>query len=106
MKTIKLNKDYYAVVDDDLYDYLNQWEWTFRIFNGKGYAIRRFTINNKTTFINMDHLINSTPKGYTTEHINNKSLDNRRSNLRTGQQTSRSESFEFKKWLENEETYV
>ena len=85
MKIIRLNKGQSAIVDDDVFDYLNQWKW---YFNNQGYAVRRPYIkgsgrkNQKCMTIHMHRLVNNTPNGMQTDHINRNKLDNRRENLR------------------------
>ena len=75
MEKIDLGNKKYAIVDIDDLPYLNQWKWGF---DGK-YARRRE--NGKKIY--MHRLINNTPLGLQTDHINRDKLDNRRSNLRT-----------------------
>lgn len=81
-KKIKLTKNKYTIVDDDIFDYLNQWKWHY----GKtGYAQRSQWLHgkNKNMLIMMHRLINNTPIGMITDHINQNKLDNRKLNLRT-----------------------
>lgn len=68
-----------------LYDYedqatVNNYKWHI---NSTGYAVWRGTVNGKKTTIRLHRLINKTPKGKFTDHINHNRLDNRRINLRT-----------------------
>ena len=83
MKKIKLTKGQFTIVDDDMFDYLNQWKWCYSMSRrgSCGYAIR----NNypETKKIYMHQVINNTPEGFETDHINRNKLDNRRANLRT-----------------------
>jgi len=65
----------YTLVDDNDFEWLNQWKWNYH----HGYVERNK--NNKT--ISMHRLINNTPNGFETDHINRNKLDNRRINLRT-----------------------
>lgn len=79
MKRIKLTKGKYALVDDEDFEYLNQFKWCFN-----GYAIRRVKIAKhvyKVIFIH--RIVNNIPDGFEGDHINHDKLDNRRSNLRT-----------------------
>lgn len=79
-KQIKLTQNQYAIVDDEDYEYLNQWKW-YAEWNQRGhvyYAVR--TSKNKRIY--MHRMLMNTPKGAQTDHINNNSLDNRKSNLR------------------------
>lgn len=65
----------YALVDDEDFEWLNQWKWHLLNCREKKYAI-------KTGGKTMHRLIMQTPKGMETDHINGNGLDNRRSNLR------------------------
>lgn len=78
MKEIRLTQDRVAIVDDDLHDWLNQWKWYYK----QGYACRNEYVPIHRT-IRMHVVINQTPDGYSTDHMNGNKLDNRRNNLRT-----------------------
>lgn len=74
----------YALVDDDLYEYLNQFKWNM---NEDGYVKRgeysRLPNGKlKRTEIKLHRLVANTPKGMVTDHLNGDKLDNRRENLR------------------------
>jgi hypothetical protein len=77
---ILLSNGYEVIVDDDDYDYLSRWRWKR---NAVGYACRTIYIRGKFTLLLMHRLINKTPEGLFTDHINRNKLDNRKSNLRT-----------------------
>jgi len=79
-KTINLTQDKVATVDDGDYEWLNKWKW---YYSNVGYACRDIRINGKRTCVLMHRLINSTPMGMETDHINCNGLDNRRCNLRS-----------------------
>lgn len=85
MKKIELNHGKFALVDDEDYEFLNQWKWRF----GKnGYASRTQYLgggkkHQKQVGIYMHKLVNKTPQGFHTDHINHNKLDNRKCNLRT-----------------------
>ncbi len=79
MKKIKLTQGKFAIVDDQDYEWLNQWNW---FYGGAGYAIRNITNENGRTILRMHRLILNVPKGMDTDHINFNRLDNRRENLR------------------------
>lgn len=78
VKKIKLKPRGFSLVDSDLFDYLNQFTWHLQ----HGYAAHRKMVKGKTTTVYMHRLVNQTPKGIGTDHINRDGLDNRRSNLR------------------------
>ena len=76
-KKIKLSKGKVTIVDDEDYEYLNQWKWYY----AQGYAVR--TINTKpTSRVIMHRALMECPKNKEVDHINSDKLDNRRSNLR------------------------
>jgi hypothetical protein len=82
MKQVKLSGcGKYAIIDDDDYDMCSMHRW---VFDG-GYATRMKQSNTgdrKWHKIRMHRLINSTPPGFVTDHINHNKLDNRKCNLR------------------------
>lgn len=78
-RKIKLTQGKYALVDASDFDSLNQWKWYY----GFGYAIRGQWENGGRKTILMHKLINKTPEGCDTDHINLDRLDNRRENIRT-----------------------
>ena len=84
-KQIQLTQGYSTTVDDDDYDFLMQWKWCFV---SNGYAVRLKTyykFYGKLTprMIRMHRVINDTPNGLFTDHLNGDKLDNRKSNLRS-----------------------
>lgn len=74
MKYIKLTKGKRTLVDDDDYDWANQFKWHL---SSNGYAVR--TSENRQ----LHRYINKTPANFDTDHINRNKLDNRKCNLRT-----------------------
>ena len=80
MKKIKLTKGKYAIVDDDDFDFISQRPWCF---HNQGYAVSNKIINGTQRTFWMHRIINKTPKGKPTDHINGNKLDNRKENLRT-----------------------
>ena len=80
MKYIPLTKNQFAVVDDESYDYLNQWKWKL---DSKGYAVRQTSRKlppRKNIYMHRE--IVKTPEGMFTDHKNFNRLDNRKENLR------------------------
>lgn len=82
MKQIALTKKKFALVDDDDYEFLNQWNWHY---HSGGYAGAWLAIQKgeKRKHLLMHRLINNTPEGSNTDHINGNPLDNRKDNLRS-----------------------
>jgi len=89
MKKIDLStKTYpnvYAFVDDADFELLNQWKWST---NSIGYAVRfKYIgrINGKPKYkpVYMHRVINNTPIGLETDHIDRNKLNNQRHNLRS-----------------------
>jgi hypothetical protein len=78
MKEIKLSQGMVALVDDEDYDYLNQWKWCVTIGAGTYYAVRK--INNR--LLRMHRLILNAPNNFQVDHIDHNGLNNQRSNIR------------------------
>lgn len=85
MKKIALTNrdDAFALVDDDTFEYLSQWKWRA---NKLGYPCRftDYKQGGKRIYkcIFMHRVVNNTPDGLFTDHINRNKLDNRKENLR------------------------
>ena len=75
MRTIKLTQGKVALVDNEDFSYLSQWSWCYN----KGYAVRSLNPGK----VRMHRLINNTPDGFVTDHIDHNKLNNQRINLRT-----------------------
>lgn len=90
MKRIELTKGKYALVDDEIFSYLNQWKWNY----DTGYARRLSSRNDGKRFHIGMHWIVLEYFGIKVseqvDHANLDKLDNRLSNLRpaTRQQNS------------------
>lgn len=95
MKNIPLTQGKFAIVDDEDYEWLNQWKWHY---NHNGYAVRFIKNGNKKKYISMHRFILNTPINKLTDHINSNGLDNRRSNLRivTSQQNATNRKTEIR----------
>lgn len=80
MKYILTTREQYAIVDDENYDYLNQWKWKL---DSKGYAVRQTSRKlGKRKIVYMHREVAKTPQDMLTDHKNFNKLDNRRKNLR------------------------
>lgn len=84
MKEIPLTQGQAALVDDDMFDFLNQWKWWAQWNPGTKsfYAAQHAGSRRFRPTIYMARLIMQTPKGFDCDHINHQTLDNRKSNLR------------------------
>lgn len=75
MKQIPLTKGYFAIVDDEDFEWLSQWKWQYQggyaraTINGKGVLMHRFILGVTDPFVQVDH------KNIT-------GTDNRKSNIR------------------------
>lgn len=79
MKYIRLSQTKRAIVDDEDFVWLNQWKWHY----SSGYARRHKPRTEGTGYYYLHQVINKTPTGLDTDHINRNALDNRRKNLRS-----------------------
>lgn len=85
MKIIYLTKGYHTEVDDEDYDYLNQWKWHVQLRqNGEVAAVRRNIITDKGQRGLQMHrvLLSLTDKNILCDHIDRNPLNNQKSNLR------------------------
>jgi hypothetical protein len=88
MKYIPLTKGQQAIVDDADFTSLNRFKWHVTYY---GYAVRDARRPDGRKYkIWMHRVVNQTPDGMDTDHINMNKRDNRRTNLRT---CTRSENF-------------
>lgn len=79
-KIIPLTRGIEAIIDDEDYEYLNQWKWCA---HKEGYAVRSASKQNgKREYIRMHRLIMNAKKGQIIDHINCNKVDNRKENLR------------------------
>jgi len=89
MKLIELSKNgkhagkYFAQVDDEDYEYLNQWCWNIK-FKGKCQYAERVQWENgvRKGIIKMHKQIIGDYNGLSLDHIDRNGLNNQRSNLR------------------------
>ena len=75
MKEIYITRGCKTIVDDEDFEWLNQWKWyisAWRVVSRKE--------TNRTIF--MHKMLISVPEGYTVDHKNGDRLDNRKENLR------------------------
>lgn len=77
-KEIPLTKGHFAIVDDDDYEDLARWKWSY----SDGYPVRKVQTATGAKTYCMHRQIMQPPDGYVVDHINGYRLDNRRANLR------------------------
>ena len=89
MKQIALSKTgkryankYFALVDDEDYDYLNQWKWCAKKDKTTYYAMRTIWINGKPNGILMHRLVIKANNGMMIDHKDMNGLNNQKFNLR------------------------
>lgn len=113
---IKLTQGKFALVDAGDFEYISQWKWFFH----KGYAVRResrkLMVNGKRKTIYMHRLINRTPDGMETDHIDLNGLNNTKENLRSSsrsenlrnqgkQKNGKSSQYKGVSWNKNDQAY-
>ena len=79
MKEIKLTQGQVALIDDDDFDYLNQWSWYASKHRNSFRAMRK-DIGGKTIF--MHRVIMNTPLDLQVDHKDHDTLNNQKFNLR------------------------
>lgn len=83
MKEIQLTQGKVTLVNDEDYEYLNQWKWYAGRSGKTFYAFRhQSSPDGKKTTICMHRLVMNPDSGEQVDHRNQNGLDNRRENLR------------------------
>jgi len=82
MKHIILSQGKYALVDDEDFEFLNQWKWCAHKDGKIFYVIRGIRVGKKTKTILMHRVIMNPFPNQEVDHINGNGLDNQRLNLR------------------------
>ena len=86
MKEIPLTRGKVAIVDNEDFEWLNQWKWYVHYNGSCWHALRKIADPvlgwpaQKKVW--MHRFIANTPDGQVTDHINGDGLDNRKANLR------------------------
>jgi hypothetical protein len=81
MKVIPLTQGKVAFVDDDMYLYLNRWNWYAAKAKNLWYAQRNELFPKRKT-IRMHRVVIGVADGIDVDHINGNGLDNQKNNLR------------------------
>ena len=82
MKEIVLSQGKVALVDNDDFEYLNQWKWYAWCSRGHFYAVRSIYINGKKSNIHLHRLIMKTPIGMEVDHKDMNGLNCQKYNMR------------------------
>jgi hypothetical protein len=82
MKEIKLSRGLSTQVDDEDYEYLNQWKWCILHPGNNYYAMRRLRGIKPIKYEFMHRIIMNTPIGMEIDHIDFNGLNNQKMNLR------------------------
>jgi len=82
MKEIKLTQGQFVQVDDEDFEYLNQWKWCVSKDANTYYVMRKPYYKGKQTTIKMHRLIMNTPKGMEVDHIDHNGLNCQKNNMR------------------------
>lgn len=81
-RQIPLTQNQVAIVDDDDYEWLSQWNWHAKNENGHWYAMRADYSGPRQRTVRMHRAIMEAPRNKWVDHVNGDGLDNRRENLR------------------------
>jgi hypothetical protein len=82
METIQLTKGYSTIVDDEDFEFLNQWKWHAIKIGNTLYANRCVRKGKQFERIAMHRLIMNPPDNMVIDHIDHNGLNNQKSNLR------------------------
>lgn len=84
MRAILLTQEKIALVDDEYYEYLNQWKWFASLDrkNGNWYAKRNAGKWPHQMAVRMHRAIMQAPEGMEVDHIDGDGLNNQSENLR------------------------
>ena len=83
MQEIKLTQGKIALVDDEDYDWINQWRWCATLQNKKyWYAMRNDYSTGKRISVMMHRVIMKTERGFLVDHIDHDGFNNQKLNLR------------------------
>lgn len=84
MKNIPLTRGFFAQVDDEDYDFLNQWKWYAKSSRGKIYAAKNVQSVKGQRQLFMHRLVMKVNELKTeVDHIDGDGLNNKKINLRT-----------------------
>lgn len=94
IKLIPVFGGLFAIVDSEDFEWLSQYRWRL---DTKGYVRAWMSKGLGRKSAKMHRLVNKTPNGFQTDHINRNKLDNRKANLRTVTQQENQWNCPFRK---------
>lgn len=102
MKRIELTKNKYTIVDDEDFDYLNQYNWYYKENRKGGYGVAASRLgSSKNKIVRMHRFILNAPEHLQVDHINRNPLDNRKHNLRLANHQQNSQNIAKRKTSAN-----
>lgn len=99
MKRIPLTKGKFAIVDNNDFEWLNQWKWCTIKGGNNWYAIRQNWYDNKSHLLRMHRVIMNAQKGQEIDHRNGDGLDNQRGNLRFCSHQQNQMNYKIQKYI-------
>jgi hypothetical protein len=82
MEEIKLTRGFVALVDDEDYEYINQWKWCVTECKGRRYATRAYKENGKNHYLFLHRVIMQTPINLVVDHMDHNGLNCQKHNMR------------------------
>lgn len=82
MREINLSGGFVALVDDEDYEYLNQFNWCVQRLKHTYYAARRDSVLNSNDYLYMHRVIMNTPSDMQVDHRDHNGLNNQKYNLK------------------------
>lgn len=79
---IKLTKGLFTEVDDDMFEWLNQWHWHIGGKKSHPYVNCHYRENGKVIRLSIHRIIMGAKKGQMIDHIDGNTLNNKKNNLR------------------------
>lgn len=82
MKKIPLTHGKFAIVDDEDFEYINQWKWHTKEGKNTFYAIRTEGSGENKKRFRMHRVVMNAPDGIEVDHRDRNGVNNRKENLR------------------------
>jgi hypothetical protein len=105
MKQLELSQNKVALVDDEDFEWLNQWKW--HAIKSRGdlfYAVRSERVGDRQRRVWLHRLLLGLQSGEQCDHRNGNGLDNRRANIRKA--TQRENNLNRRRFKTNKSGYI